>query len=82
MATVYRFEPGQSSVYKVQEDSSYTKVVFDGPGKGIISRIDRDNEEIGYLLCCSCDPKREIMEVSGDFYLIYLNQVMKGMARA
>lgn len=82
MKTVYRFEPGQSSVYKVQEDSSYTKVVFDGTQKGIISRIDRESEEIGYLLCCSCDPEREILEVSGDFYQTYYNQVMKGMDKA
>lgn len=80
--TSYRFEPVLSSVYKVQENSSYTKVVFEGPKKGIYSVIDRENEEIGYLLCFSCDSATEIVVVSSDFLLTHFNQVKKYLAAA
>ena len=78
----FRFEPAACSVYQVQEDCCYTQVVFDGPKKGIYSRLDRENEQIGVLLCCICDSQREILQVSKDFYQTYYEMVKQIDARA
>ncbi|MEI9808329.1 MAG: hypothetical protein WDO16_10930 [Bacteroidota bacterium] len=78
----YRFEPAESSVYRVLENSCFMTVVFDGLKKGIYSKMDRQNEEIGYLLCCICDKDREIVEVSSDFFQTYYQQVLNSPAQA
>jgi len=78
----FRHEPAEYAVYQVQEDCCYVKVVYDGPKKGIYSVNDRENEKIGELLCCICDPKRKIIEVSGDFFQTYYKLVSPSAASA
>jgi hypothetical protein len=78
----FRHEPAAYAVYQVQENCCYVKVVYDGPQKGIYWVNDRENEKIGPLLCCICDPQRKIMEVSADFYQTYYKLVQPGAATA
>jgi hypothetical protein len=58
----YRFAPDASAVYRLEENCCYLKVAINGPNKGIYSKIDRMNEEIGVLLCCICDAATLIPE--------------------
>ncbi len=82
MASNSRFEPAVIAVYGVLENSCFMTVVFDGLKMGIYSKMDRQNEEIGYLLCCICDKDREIVEVSSDFFQTYYQQVLNSPAQA
>ena len=70
----FRQVPQEKAVYKVQEDCCYTKVVYEGPELGIYSRFDKDNEEVGILLCYS-HPKKEITPISEETYQQYYQMV-------
>ena len=77
----YRLVQEEKAVYKVQENCCFTKVVFEGPAKGIYLRLDRDNELIGTLLCY-CDPQKEILPISEEFYQTYFNLVKESQFKA
>lgn len=79
---VYRLEPAEHAVYKVQENCCYTKVVYQGPKLGIYPRFDRENEEIGLLMCGVCDPARKIEDIPKEFFEAYYKIVKKTMAKA
>src|SRR5689334_14219801 len=77
----YLYEPAEHTVYKVQEDCCYTKVVFQGPQRGIYQRNDRENEVNGPLMCQICDAKRTIVQVSEDFLHSRFQLAQKGLKR-
>ena len=72
----YRYEPAAYAIYRVEENCCYTKVVIDGPCKGIYKKLDRLNEEIGDLLCYICDASREIIPVTAEFFQRWHNKIM------
>ena len=77
----YRLVQDEKAVYEVQENCCFTKVVFEGPARGIYPRLDRENEQIGILLCY-CDPKREILPISEEFYQTYYNLIKESLYKA
>jgi hypothetical protein len=77
----YRLVQEEKAVYQLEEDCCFTKVIFDGPAKGIYERLDRYNEQIGVLIC-HCHPKIEIVPISKEFYQTYYNLVHESLLNA
>ncbi len=74
---VYRLVPEWKKAFKVLEDCCYEMVVYQGdaPERGVTERMDHDNELIGILLCCICDPEVKILSISEDEYNAILQEV-------
>ena len=75
----YRHIPSMKAVYKVQEGCCFEKVVYDGPEIGFAGIIDRENEEVGPLLC-ACDPRLAILIISEQEFLAIRQTVYDRLA--
>ncbi len=71
----YRLVPKLNSAFKIKEHCCYDKVVFKGKEIGMVSRMDKEDELIGTLLCCVCDPNLEITVLLPEEYYAILNEV-------
>lgn len=71
------YAPEEKSVYKVQEDCCYTRVVFGGEQVGVSAKNDQAEDYLNSwnLLCYTCDDTKNYQPSTEEFYLEKLSLV-------